>query len=247
MMYHVRVTLATAQRILRQLSHDRRSVALIFLVPVVLMSLLYWLFSDNSVIFNHVAPALLGVFPFTIMFLVTSITTLRERTGGTLERVLVTRVAKLDIILGYTLAFGLLAVIQSLIASAVAIWLLGMSVAGPEWFVVLVALVNSMLGVTLGLFVSAFARTEFQAVQFMPALIFPQFLVCGLFLPLSQMPDLLEKIAYCLPLTYAVDALNRVVVETNLSGEAWRDVWVVLAFVVGTVILGSLTLRRREK
>lgn len=247
LVYHLKAIVATAHRILRQLSHDRRSVALIFLVPVVLMSLLYWLFSDNTRVFNQIAPALLGVFPFTIMFLVTSITTLRERTGGTLERVLVTPIAKLDIILGYTVAFGLLAVLQSLVASSVAIWLLGMDVAGPEWFVVLVALVDAMLGVTLGLFVSAFARTEFQAVQFMPALIFPQFLVCGLLLPLNQMPDLLEKIAYWLPLTYAVDALNRVAIEVDLSSEAWRDVWAVLGFVAGTVILGSLTLRRRTK
>ncbi|AHB41887.1 hypothetical protein RAAC3_TM7C00001G0011 [Candidatus Saccharibacteria bacterium RAAC3_TM7_1] len=247
MFYHLKAILATAYRILRQLSHDHRSVALIFLVPVVLMSLLYWLFSDNPTVFDHIAPALLGLFPFTIMFLVTSITTLRERTSGTLERVLVTPVAKLDIIVGYTIAFGVLAIAQSLVASAVAIWLLGMDVAGPEWFVVLVALADAVMGVTLGLFVSAFARTEFQAVQFMPALIFPQFLVCGLLLPLSQMPDLLEKIAYWLPLTYAVDALNRVAVEADLSNEAWRDVWMVFAFVVGTVVLGSLTLRRRTK
>jgi ABC-2 type transport system permease protein len=247
MNYHIVATFATARRILRQLSHDHRSVALMFVVPVVLMSLLYWLFSDNTQVFDRIAPALLGVFPFIIMFLVTSITTLRERTGGTLERVLVTPIAKLDIILGYTLAFGLLAVVQSLITSAVAIWLLGMNVAGPEWFVVAVALIDAMLGVTLGLFVSAFARTEFQAIQFMPALIFPQFLVCGLLLPLNQMPDLLERIAYCLPLTYAVDALNRVSVEANLSAEAWRDVWAVLGFVAGAVILGSLTLRRRIK
>jgi len=246
-MYHVRATLATTKRILGQLSHDHRSVALIFMVPVVLMSLLWWLFSDNERQFNMIAPALLGVFPFVIMFLITSITTLRERTGGTLQRVLVTPIGRLDIILGYTLAFGLLAVVQSLVASSVAIWLLGMDVAGPQWFVVFVALCDALLGTALGLFVSAFARTEFQAVQFMPALIFPQFLVCGLLMPLDKMPDLLEKIAYWLPLTYAVDALNRVTREVNLSSEAWRDVWVVLAFTLGAVILGALTLRRHEK
>ncbi len=246
-MYHVRATLATTKRILRQLSHDHRSVALMFMMPVVLMSLLWWLFSDNERQFDMVAPALLGVFPFTIMFLITSITTLRERTSGTLQRVLVTPIGRLDVILGYTFAFGLLAIVQSLIASSVAIWLLGMDVAGPQWFVVVVALCDALLGTALGLFVSAFARTEFQAVQFMPALIFPQFLVCGLLVPLDKMPDLLEKIAYWLPLTYAVDALNRVTREVDLSSEAWRDIWVVLAFVVGAVILGALTLRRREK
>lgn len=246
-MYHVRATVATTRRILRQLSHDHRSVAMIFLVPVVLMSLLYWLYIDSEQVFDRIAPALLGIFPFIIMFLITSITTLRERTNGTLERVLVTPIAKIDIIVGYAVAFGLLAIVQSLIASSVAIFLLDMEVAGPQWFVVLVALINALLGTALGIFVSAFARTEFQAVQFMPALIFPQLLVCGLLLPLDQMPDLLEKIAYYLPLTYAVDALQRVTVETTLSTEAWRDIWVVLGFIVAAIILGAATLRRRSK
>ena len=246
-MYHVRAVVATAKRILQQLSHDHRSVALIFMVPVVLMSLLWWLFSDNDRMFQSIAPALLGVFPFVTMFLITSVTTLRERTGGTLERVLVTPIGKADVILGYTLAFGLLAVIQSLIASSVAIWLLGMDVAGPQWFVVFVALCNALLGVAMGLCLSAFARTEFQAIQFMPAFIFPQFLLCGLLLPVEKMPDLLEKVAYLLPLTYAVDALNRVARSVDLSSEAWRDIWVISGFVVVFIILGSFTLRRQEK
>ncbi|HRF28354.1 MAG TPA: ABC transporter permease [Candidatus Saccharibacteria bacterium] len=247
MIYHISAVLATSQRILRQLSHDHRSVALIFLMPVILMSLLWWLYSDNDAVFDRIAPALLGIFPFTIMFLITSITTLRERTNGTFERMLVTPIAKLDIILGYTLAFGLLAVIQSLIASSVAIFFLDMNVAGPEWFVVLIALLNALVGTALGVFVSAFAQTEFQAVQFMPALIFPQFLVCGLLLPLDQMPDLLESIAYYLPLTYAVDALQRVVSEVDLSKEAWRDVWVLGAFILAAIVLGAASLRRRVK
>lgn len=247
MKYHVLTTLATARRVFQQLSHDHRSVGLIFMVPVVLMSLLWWLFSGDQQIFNRIAPALLGVFPFVIMFLITSISTLRERRSGTLERVLVTPIGKLDFIVGYALAFGALAILQSLIASSFAIWVLGMSVAGPQWFVVLVALVNALLGATMGLLVSAFARTEFQAVQFMPALIFPQLLVCGLLLPLNQMPDLLEKIAWLLPLTYAVDALNRVAVEVELSNAAWHSLLVVFAFVIGAICLGSLTLRRREK
>ena len=247
MFYHAQVTFATSRRILRQLSHDRRSVALIFIVPVVLMTLLWWLYSDNTIVFDQIAPALLGVFPFIIMFLITSITTLRERTNGTLERVLVTPVSKLDIILGYTIAFGLLAVVQSLIVSGVAILFLDMDVAGPPWFVLVIALLDALLGTALGMFVSAFARTEFQAVQFMPALIFPQLLLCGLLLPLTQMPDILEKIAYYLPLTYAVDALQRVSIESSLSYEIWRDVWAVTGFIIFAVVLGAVTLRRSSK
>lgn len=246
-MYHVRASWATTWRILRQLSHDHRSVALIFLVPVILMTLLHWLYSDTAGSFDRIAPSLLGIFPFIIMFLITSVTTLRERTHGTLERILVTRAAKLDIIIGYTAAFGLLAIVQSLITTGVALFFLDMQVAGPVWFFVLIALLNALLGTALGIFVSAFARSEFQAVQFMPALIFPQLLLCGLLLPLEQMPDILEAIAYYLPLTYAVDALQRAAAETSISAEAWRGVWVVAGFIVAAVVLGAITLPRRSK
>lgn len=246
-MYHLRVTLATAGRILRQLSHDHRTLALLFIVPCILLSLLRWLFDENTAVFDSVAPAALGVFPFILMFVVTSITTLRERTNGTMERLMVSPISKFDIIMGYMLAFGLIAVVQSLLASSLVLYGFQLEVAGPDWFLVMVALLDALLGTALGLFVSAFAKTEFQAVQFMPALVLPQILVCGLFVPLATMPDELEAFAYYLPLTYAVDALNRVVTEVDMSSEAWRDVWVVVGFIVAAVILGALTLRRRVK
>lgn len=244
-MYHVRTTLATTKRILGQLSHDHRTIALMLIAPCLLISLLWWVFGENERMFDAVAPAMLGVFPFVVMFLVTSITTLRERVTGTMERLMAMPIGKFDVIIGYAIAFGIFGVIQSLLTSSVAIFLLGMDVAGPQWFVVVVALLDTLLGVALGLLVSAFARTEFQAVQFMPALIFPQVIICGLFVPLSKLPDILERIAYFLPLTYAVDALNRVAVEADLSSEAWRDVWVVLGFVVAALVLGAVTLRRK--
>lgn len=244
-MYHLRMTLATAHRIIQQLGHDKRTIALMFVAPTILMSLLWWVFSDNTKTFDAVAPAMLGVFPFVIMFLVTSITTLRERTSGTMERLMAMPVGKGDIIMGYALAFSVFGAIQSLITSSVAIYLLGMDVTGPQWFVVVVAIVDTLLGVALGLFTSAFARTEFQAVQFLPVFIFPQVIVCGLFVPLDRLPDILEKAAYYLPLTYAVDALNRVTEQTAIVAEMWRDIWVVGAFIVAALILASLTLRRR--
>ncbi|HEX4662600.1 MAG TPA: ABC transporter permease [Candidatus Saccharimonadales bacterium] len=247
MIYHARVTLATAGRVLRQLSHDPRTLALIFLVPCLLLGLLKWLYSDNDRVFNQIGPALLGVFPFVIMFLITSIATLRERSGGTLERLLAMPIGKIDLLLGYAIAFGLLAIVQSLLASFLALQFLGLSVNGPNEFVILVAVLDAILGSALGLFVSAFARTEFQAVQFMPAIILPQFLLCGLLLPLDKMPDILANVAYFSPLTYAVDALNRVVSETNLSGEAWRDVGVVGGCILIAIILGAATLRRSSK
>ena len=245
-MHHVSMMFATTRRILGQLAHDHRTIALMLVVPSILISLLWWVYSDNERVFNSVGPAMLGVFPFVVMFLVTSITTLRERVSGTLERLMAMPIGKLDIVMGYALAFSIFGILQSLLTSSVAIYLLGLDVAGPQWFVVLVALADTLLGVALGLLVSAFARTEFQAVQFMPALVIPQILVCGLLVPLEKLPDLLEAIAYWLPLTYAVDALNRVVTEADLSSEAWWSVAVVGMFVVGSILLGALTLRRQS-
>lgn len=245
-MYHLRATFSTTARILRQLSHDPRTIAMIFVVPCVLMSLLRWLYDDNLVIFDHIAPALLGIFPFVLMFLITSITMLRERTSGTMERLMALPIGKVDLVWGYMIAFGLLAIVQALLVSMLMLYGFDMNVMGPHWFLIVMALADALLGTALGLFVSAFARTEFQAVQFLPALIFPQLLVGGLLMPLAQMPDLLEKIAYFLPLTYAIDALNAVVSNTDVTGDAWRDLSVVTAFVLGAVLLGALTLRRRS-
>ena len=246
-MYHIKATFATTKRILQQLSHDHRTVALIFVVPCLLLGLLRWLYAENDAVFNAIAPALLGVFPFVIMFIITSITTLRERTGGTMERLMVLPIGKLDLVLGYMFAFGLLAIVQASLASAVLLYGLGLDIQGQQGMLVAVALADALLGTALGLFVSAFARTEFQAVQFMPALIVPQILVCGLLVPLSQMPDALEFIAYCLPLTYAVDALNEVVRNVDVTADTWRDLLVVSCFVIGAVLLGALTLRRQTK
>lgn len=246
-MYHLRTTLATTRRILQQLSHDHRTLGMIFVVPCLLLALLAWLFSDNERMFDTLGPSLLAIFPMIIMFLITSIATLRERTSGTLERMLTTPIAKVDILLGYALAFGILATIQASLASAVSLWFLGMDVAGPEWMLVVIAVSDALLGTALGLMLSAFARSEFQAVQFMPAFILPQLLLCGLIVPLARMPDLLEGIARLLPMTYAVEAMQNIASETVISGGTQRDLWVVLGVGLVAVLLGTLTLKRRTR
>ncbi|HJP81229.1 MAG TPA: ABC transporter permease [Candidatus Saccharimonadales bacterium] len=246
-MYHVRATAATTRRIMKQLSHDPRTLALIFVVPIILLSLLKWLYSDSSEIFNRIGPAFLGLFPFIIMFLLTSITTLRERAGGTFERLMTTPIGKADLIFGYMITFGMIAVVQALIAATLLLYGLDISIQGPEWFMILMAVVDALLGTALGLLVSAFAQTEFQAVQFMPAFIFPQLLLGGLLVPLAQMPDALESIAYYLPLTYALDALNGITKNSDITGEMWRDLYVVGGCIIVALFLGALTLRRRTR
>jgi ABC-2 type transport system permease protein len=238
----LRITLATAGRVLTQLRHDPRTLALMLFVPALLLTLLWWLYEGGPV-FDQIGPALLALFPFVVMFLVTSIATLRERTSGTLERLLSMPTGRLDLLLGYALAFGLLAIVQGLLASGLAIGLLDLDVAGPTWMLIAVAGLDAVLGVALGLFVSAFASTEFQVVQFMPALVLPQFLLCGLLVARDEMPDVLSAISDLLPLSYAVDAMREV--QTNPDPGVWGYATIIGAFAVGLLALGAATLRRR--
>ncbi|QIM22848.1 ABC transporter permease [Phycicoccus sp. HDW14] len=240
-----RITLATAARILRQLRGDHRTVALMLVVPCVLLGLLAWVYSDSPVVFDQIGPALLGVFPLVVMFIVTSIATLRERTTGTLERLLTTPLGKGDLILGYALAFGVMAVVQAVVASAFAVWVCGLDVAGPLWLLVVIAVVDAVLGTALGLLASGFARTEFQAVQFMPAFILPQFLLCGLLMPRDRMPGVLEAVSDVLPLSYAVDAMKDVSAQADPLGDVLPSLGVMVLWVAVALLLGSLTLPRR--
>jgi len=237
-------TLATAGRVLRQLSHDPRSIALMLIAPSLLVGLFAWLFSDQEGVFDIYGPPILALFPFIIMFLITSITTLRERRSGTLERLMTTPLGKADFIAGYALAFGFMAVLQALVTVSFAVIVCGLSPAGPAWQLGLVAVADAVLGMALGLLASAFARTEFQAVQFMPLIVFPQILLGGLFMPRDQMPEALYVISKFLPLSYAIDAINAVT-KGDEGWDVYGPLLVVLAFLVGALILASLTLRRR--
>jgi ABC-2 type transport system permease protein len=239
-----RVTFAVARRVLEQLRRDRRTIALILAVPCVLEILLQQMFGRNSPVFQEIGTPLLGLFPFITMFLVTSITMLRERTSGTLERLMTMPLAKIDILAGYGIAFALVAVVQATLVSVLAFGLLGLDVAGPRSLVVALAVANAVLGSTLGLLVSAFAQTEFQAVQFMPAVVFPQILLCGLLIPRAEMATWLHALSYLLPLTYAYDALARTASD-QFGARFAIDVVVVCGCIVLAVALAAATLRRR--
>lgn len=237
-----RITLATSRRVLTQLRHDHRTVAMMLLVPCLLLALLWWVY-DGGPVWNQIGPTLLALFPFMIMFLVTSIATLRERTGGTLERLLSMPTGKPDFLFGYALAFSAVAIVQALLAGGLTIGALGLNIAGPVWLLLAVAVLNAVTGVALGLFVSAFASTEFQVVQFMPALIIPQFLLCGLLVPRDDLPAVLNTISDLLPLSYAVDAMSEV--QHAVDPEVWTELLIVAGFAAGLLLLGAATLRRR--
>jgi ABC-2 type transport system permease protein len=245
-----RITFAIAGRVLIQLRRDHRTLAMLLVLPCAILTLLWWMFDGQGGGFSDLGPPLLALIPFVVMFLVTSVTTLRERSSGTLERLLAMPTGRGDFLAGYALAFGLVAAVQSTLAVLLSFLVLDLDVTGPPWMLVVVAVADAALGTALGLFVSAFARTEFQAVQFMPALVIPQILLCGLFLPRELMPPALELISDVLPLSYAVDAMTAVS-ETSgaalggVSGEVWSDLAIVLGFAFAGLALGAVTLRRR--
>jgi ABC-2 type transport system permease protein len=240
-----RTLASTIRRILGQLRHDRRTIAMILVVPTGLIALLYFMFDGQERTFDRVALVMLGVFPFIIMFLITSIAMLRERTTGTLERLFTTPVGKLDLLFGYGIAFGIVAAVQAAVASGVAYWLFDLQTAGSPWLVILIAVANAVLGVALGLLCSAFARTEFQAVQFMPVVAVPQLLLCGLFVARDQMAGWLQAVSNVLPLSYSVEALTEVGANAYATATMWRDLMIVVGAVILALALGAATLRRR--
>lgn len=235
----------TTTRILRQLRHDRRTIAMMLVVPIVFITLLYFMFDDNEPLFDRLVLTMLGIFPFILMFLVTSIAMLRERTTGTLERLFTTPVGKLDLLFAYGIAFGLAATLQASVASAASYWLFDLDTAGASGLVILIAVGNAVLGVALGLLCSAFARTEFQAVQFMPIVAIPQILLCGLFVPRDAMAGWLQAVSDVLPLSYAVEALQEVGAHTDPTSTMWRDLAIVIGAVIVALVLAAATLRRR--
>ena len=213
-------------------------------LPSVLLVMFRYVYDGDPQVFERVGPQMLGIFPFIVMFLVTSVTMVRERTSGTLERLMTTPLQRGELIGGYALAFAVAGLVQSVVSAAVAIWWLDLGVQSP-WTVVLFAVVDALLGTALGLFFSAFARTEFQAVQFMPAVVIPQLLLCGLLVPRDRMAPALEWLSAVLPLTWATDAFTQSLTTSGLNGAMWRDLAILLGFVVAAVAGASLTLRRR--
>jgi ABC-2 type transport system permease protein len=241
----VRVTIATTQRVLWQIRRDPRTIALLVVVPCLLLVLLRYVFDGREQTFQHIGAPLCGLFPFIIMFLVTSITMLRERTTGTLERLMTLPMAKLDLLAGYGIAFGLLAAVQAIAVCVVGFVALGLESPHGAWLIAALAVANALLGMALGLFVSAFARTEFQAVQFMPAFILPQLLLCGLFVARGDMARSLETVSWALPLTYAYDALQRATESGALGARLGIDAVAVVLATLAALGLGALTLHRR--
>ena len=237
-------TVATARRVFTQLRRDPRSIGLIVGIPAMLVTLFRFVLNSKPA-FEAVSPSLLCIFPFVTMFVVTSVTMLRERTTGTLERLMTLPIARMDLLIGYAIAFGFFAAVAVGIVAVICLTWLGLTLAGSLALLVLIAVLDALLGMALGLFVSAFARTEFQAVQFMPLFAFPQVLLCGLFTPRDQMIGVLSGLSDVMPLSYAVDAIKMVTASPSVTGDLVRDIGVIAGCIVVALMLGAATLRRR--
>jgi ABC-2 type transport system permease protein len=238
-------TLATAVRVLKQLRHDHRTLGLLWFVPVLLLVLLRYVFDKQDAIFNAVGPSLIALFPFLTMFLVTSVATQRERSDGTLERLMRLPLSKAGYVFGYAIAFSLMSIIQAAIVTAVSFNWLGLSIDGSAGLLFVMTLLVAVLGVSLGLAASALAKTEFQAVQFMPLIVMPQFLLCGLLVARDQMAELLKTISDYLPLSYVIEGLRELQHHTDITQTFINDILLLLVFVAGALLLGALTLRRK--
>ena len=240
-----RTTKATVARVLRELRRDRRTLALLLGVPSMLLILVRYSFDSRPFVFQRTGLPLIGVFPLVSMFLVASIAMLRERRSGTLERLMASPATKFGLLLGYAAAFALVAVVQASLTLAVGVGLLGLDVAGPLWLAIVVAIANAILGMSMGLALSAFAKSEFQAIQFMPAFVLPQFLLCGLIAERSGMARPLEIISNLLPLTYAYDALRAVADQPGVSWDVITNLSITVGMTALALACGAATLRRR--
>jgi len=235
--------LTIAGRIVKQIVRDRRTFALITIVPIVVMTIIWLSFPADKQMLSYLAPALLAMLALFFGFLLTGISFLRERSQGTLERLMVSPVSRLDIVLGYLLGFFIFALLQSLIIVLFTIYALDIIYRGDLWQIFVFQVIVLVGAINLGIFISAFARNEFQMVQFIPLVILPQTFLCGLLWPVEQMNGYLQWVAKFLPLTYAVDGLREIMVWGKGLGEVWVDLVVLIAFAVGISVITAFSLR----
>ena len=232
-----------AARIINQLIRDRRTMVLIIMVPLIVMTLIGLSFPDSTVL-DFIAPALLATLALFFSFLLTGISFLRERSQGTMERLMASPVSRLDVVIGYLFGFFVFALTQSLIILLFTIYVLDVRYSGDLWQIFVFQTVVITGAVNLGIFTSTFAKNEFQMVQFIPLILFPQIFLCGVIWPVEQMPDYLQWLAAVLPLKYAVDGLR----DLMLAGKNLLDVGfelsVLIGFAVIISIMAAFTVRR---
>jgi ABC-2 type transport system permease protein len=235
--------LSIANRIINQLIRDRRTMGLLVIAPLLIASIVGVSIPDKNLL-DYTAPAMLAMLILFFGFLLTGISFQRERSQGTLERLMASPVSRLDIVGGYLLGFLLFALAQTMIIFFYMVYVLDVSFRGELWQILVFEAIIGVIAVCLGTFVSTFARNEFQITQFIPVIIIPQMFLCGLLWPVSQMPDYLQWIAKFLPLTYGIDGIRALMLQGEGLLDIGKEIGVLLAYTVVLLVLAALTLRR---
>jgi ABC-2 type transport system permease protein len=226
-----------------QVIRDRRTITLIIIVPLVIASIA-GVSIPNKMMLNNAAPAVLATLILFFGFLITGISVLRERTQGTMERLLASPISRMDIVVGYLFGMLLFALTQTLILFFYMVYVLDVSFQGDLWQILIFQIFIGINAVCLGTFFSVFARNEFQMMQFIPLIIIPQVFLCGLFIPISQLPEYLQWIAKFLPLTYGVEGIKFLMIEGQNLLDIGKDVGILAAYAIGLLVLAALSLRR---
>ena len=237
-------TSAIAERLVRQIVKDRRSIGLIIVAPVIVMSLVGFSLTEQRATLDRLAPALMAVFVLFFTFILTGVSFLRERAQGTLERLMTTTVGRADILLGYLLGFMAFATVQTIVILLFTIFVLRIDYQGNIFEIGAVLMLVVIVAVSLGIFISTFARNEFQVVQFIPIVFVPQVFLSGVIIPVDQMPAVMEGISNALPLTYAVKGLREIMLQGHGLTEVWPELGVLAAFGVSLLAAAAVTLRR---
>ena len=226
-----------------QLARDRRTIALILIAPLVIASLI-GVSVPNKMILDSTLPAILAMLILFFGFLLSGISFLRERSQGTRERLMASPVSRVDILVGYLLGFLVFAMLQTLILFFYSVYVLKVDFHGSLWQIIIFQILIGILAVCLGIFISAFAKNEFQMVQFIPLIIVPQVFVCGLLFPVSQMPGYLQWLAKFLPLTYGVDGIRALMLQGQSLLDIPKEIIVLVAYAVVLMVLAGISLRR---
>jgi len=232
-------SLAIATRIIRQFLRDRRTMGMIVFVPLLVMTLVGLSFPEDGIL-DYVAPALLAAMALFFVFILTGVSFLRERSQGTLERLMAAPVSRAEIMVGYLLGFILFAAVQALIILLYTIFVLKVHYAGSLWQIFVFQLIITVVALNLGLFVSTYARNELQVIQFIPLVLVPQFFLSGLLWPVEQMNRFLQHLSKVMPLTYSVDGLRKIMLEGKTLGDVWVDLAVLAVFAVSMTMLARL-------
>ncbi|MFD0697246.1 ABC transporter permease [Paenibacillus sp. GCM10027628] len=202
--------------------------------------------SADMAAFDNFGPVLIGFFVFFFVFLLSGVSFLRERTGGTLERLLATPLRRWEIVIGYILGFGIFTLLQATLIAWFATSVLGLMLVGSFWYVLLITVLLALAALSLGTLISAFANNEFQMIQFIPLIIVPQVFFSGLF-SLDTMSVYLRWIGVIMPLKYGAEALRNIMIRGAGWDRIWLDVLVLAAFTLCFMILNIVALRKHRK